>query len=73
MTLAAHKKTVRNENQLRISFDNYSNAPGGTVTYRLRNDLKCVEWDVKCCSTNQSAQLPERKMRAIAERLRDVS
>jgi len=23
------------------------------VKYRLRNDLSCVEWDVKPCSTNQ--------------------
>jgi len=25
-----------------------------SVRSRLRNDLNCVEWDVKPCSTNQS-------------------
>ena len=28
------------------------------AAHRLRNDLNCVEWDVKPCSTNQPSSLP---------------
>jgi len=37
--------------------------------YRLRNDLKCVEWDGKPCTTNQAGQAIGRQDRLCTNQL----